>query len=1020
MAQEKINAHGSTIPPGTKTHKNAMKVYSFIFKRVFLVIAVVVSLVINCNPRTKTLTQLDQYCSQMASPSFNSQLVLPLFMDYYQHTQVPDSLILVIDQIIDSLESVRIDLPERNSLTVSQNQYVLDTSLAKLSYSLVLALFQHNDAMINRVKKLATETATRHASLTSNPYWPQHIKNVSAFSKVECEAWLEARHAENQCYVYHTADSSLERARHYGALALQKLAVVPDPRIELDVMQRLIYIHHHNESLYHLAIFLSDYFSQKAESVSYHSRYMALRYHHCFTLGMAGYNDHSIREYDKLLNYVEKNPNTPNLAEYKERTILGKTGILDDQCNLNEMSAVFNSIRVEDFQDTFRQSEYLILHGTFLSHIGELHKSEKLQKRALQIAHNDKNIANEIDALLELATLYRKLTEFDQAKTQLDSIASILLANNNKHKQYYFDLYLNYADLYVNMGKPQLAHEYANMASLRAMERDIPFEKAKSLHSLSRTFMGIGDDSLAIAALEDAYSIFQDYGLTKFSIETQLDLAQNHIKLSHHRPANKSLGIVRNLLEASEEEWYKLEFQALLGEYEFNRGNRQAAVKHSNTYIQLLNQFNKKLLDYDKIKGLNQRTFEVLQKAVFYELQLGRYDSAFVKLEFSKARALQAKRIGKNSSVHNSFLNLEQLHSDMSPRELILSYFVSSDTLFTFAVTRDSLQLFRTKIKKSNLVALSQKYLQTIQQTIKGINILDLDEQFKKTSTLGSELSAILLNDAQLASLFKNADITFIVADDILHSIPFSCLTIPSADTMQFWINESAILNLPSSFFYHHKPHIFTEKYSQKQIIYSIDPGFPGAARLSRFIKKHFSKAQALVLDDEFSKEKVTKTLSNGASIYLFFGHSVPNFRFPDASTIDLCINNTSDSTYRIEAFTIADLKKVDWTAAETVYLIGCETGTGLFYRGSGLASIGEGLLQMGVPEIIASYWKIDEKFAVRQIQRFLLERINQTNSAVALRMAQLEIVDQLKRDQVFQQAHPSLWACLSVFQAYY
>ena len=106
----------------------------------------------------------------------------------------------------------------------------------------------------------------------------------------------------------------------------------------------------------------------------------------------------------------------------------------------------------------------------------------------------------------------------------------------------------------------------------------------------------------------------------------------------------------------------------------------------------------------------------------------------------------------------------------------------------------------------------------------------------------------------------------------------------------------------------------------------------------------------------------------------------------------------------------MADLQKSDWSAAELVWLIGCETAEGKLYQGSGISGLQQSLLALGARSVLASLWKIDAAQAVPQVQWFLNTWSETLDPAAAFSALQRHSIQALRQDNYYRRPHPYLW----------
>jgi CHAT domain-containing protein len=90
---------------------------------------------------------------------------------------------------------------------------------------------------------------------------------------------------------------------------------------------------------------------------------------------------------------------------------------------------------------------------------------------------------------------------------------------------------------------------------------------------------------------------------------------------------------------------------------------------------------------------------------------------------------------------------------------------------------------------------------------------------------------------------------------------------------------------------------------------------------------------------------------------------------------------------------------------ADLIVLSACETGSGKDLRGEGPLGISRGFMALGVPQLVASLWKVEDQATAELMTRFYRQLRNGDRPPEALRLAQLSMM----RDPEW--SDPSFWA---------
>ena len=132
--------------------------------------------------------------------------------------------------------------------------------------------------------------------------------------------------------------------------------------------------------------------------------------------------------------------------------------------------------------------------------------------------------------------------------------------------------------------------------------------------------------------------------------------------------------------------------------------------------------------------------------------------------------------------------------------------------------------------------------------------------------------------------------------------------------------------------------------------------------------------------------------------------HSLMNSREPDFSGIVFSLVDPQGRP-RDGFLRLRDIYNLD-IGARLVVLSACQTGVGKEIRGEGLQGITRGFMSAGVPQLVVSLWKVDDRSTAELMKRFYHQLLEEGNPPMAaLRKAQLSML----RDPFWRQ--PRHWA---------
>jgi CHAT domain-containing protein len=106
----------------------------------------------------------------------------------------------------------------------------------------------------------------------------------------------------------------------------------------------------------------------------------------------------------------------------------------------------------------------------------------------------------------------------------------------------------------------------------------------------------------------------------------------------------------------------------------------------------------------------------------------------------------------------------------------------------------------------------------------------------------------------------------------------------------------------------------------------------------------------------------------------------------------------------------------INLEGTKLVVLSACDTGVGQLQVGEGVAGLRQAFQLAGAEAVVASLWPVADEETATLMGRFFKHQATSRQYADALRQAQLEFMDSLKRER--GAAHPILWAAFSVMSA--
>ena len=945
---------------------------------------------------------------------------------YYLSMSIPDSIQQrvqsEVDTLIKLLETGDLDT---NFAIIDTNVYVLENQLKDVLRNAMIARICGYKQMLQALIKHAKMLANTVDIGTDNSYWCVWVTEVESFNADKAMIWLMADRAERLCTRYHlTAYADAEKYASYG---LQLLQQVKDARLRLDITQRLLIILRRFRCMYDLSYPFAQREIKKADEIKYYLRANGLLFHYATTLWLAGQNHLALKNFLKMIERVEKYSIVPHISWYKKSGYLGTAKANWQLGDYDKVLSICDE--VETFElDYFQKIELHNTRGMAHRNLGNYDNAEQEYNKALDIAVRSKDITNQIYVLQNLGTMCFRLTEYDKAISYYNKAMTLIQENCPQYIESRSGLLICYAEVKAAQNEIESYNHQIQQANDLIQLINLPSVKAELLRSIGRLNMKMQKYQQAYNNFEKSTMIYEDCGLLRAALETKINVVECLISLSKLKEAQNLSNEIYILATDIRDAQRKIDAIGLMAEIAWNNGNIDKAIQKSNQLIKAIESLSTLFSNVDNLTGFRQKIHNYLQNAVIYELKKGRLDSSFIKLDYIKARA--AKNRLNMSSCHTSnsndtsnFVDIEALKTQLNEKELVVNYFVTPDTVYAFVVDQENIKLLKTAIKIEELKNMVNTYIHSIHKTVAVFHDCQSDifsTHYDSVIAVSKGLYKILFGWPDLQVRLQNTEVTYIIPDDFLFRIPFSSLTNSGEKETQFLIQQTAIVNLlGAAFLQSQRDGDVKHDFNNKRVLISVDRRLPGTDELVDCLKKRFPYAEELIIDKpDIKEEDILLKLNQGYAIYIFLGHSAANTKLPDLSFFELTAISRADLSPTTIKISLADLKNIDWCHAEMVFLIGCETAKGKTYRGTGLASIQQGILTCGAKKVLASLWKIDANQTNYQIINFLKSWKEKMCPAIALQDIQIKKIQSLQNDKYYKKPHPYFWGSLTLSQS--
>lgn len=407
---------------------------------------------------------------------------------------------------------------------------------------------------------------------------------------------------------------------------------------------------------------------------------------------------------------------------------------------------------------------------------------------------------------------------------------------------------------------------------------------------------------------------------------------------------------------------------------------------------------------------------DVYDLAINYEYRKGNKEQAFNYSEISRARSLLdslkhgAKLSDEETEVKFSEFaepwKLEEIRQKMDDQAQIVQYSVLEDKVLIWLITKNSFDAVSSPVQSKDLNEKVSSYLDFLSDRTK--------ESFDEEETLSKEIYQILISPIK-TKLDPTKEITF-VPDKFLSRLPFPALISP--ESKKFLVEDFTSFYAPSTNVF-----LISSENAKKQISnrtqeriliignpsfdknqFSDLPSLPSAEREAKKIENLYQNPTVLI-SREAVKDDVKRNFSQ-AEIVHFAGHYVVDPLSPMRSFLLLA---GKDEDARLSNYEL--MKETLSPRLKLIILSACETGVERYYNGEGMIGASRTFLEMRIPLIIASQWRVDSDATEILMSKFHKYRKQESLSSVAaLRRAQLDMLGEQNKDY----KDPFYWAAFA------
>ena len=699
-------------------------------------------------------------------------------------------------------------------------------------------------------------------------------------------------------------------------------------------------------------------------------------------------------------------------ARNRTATILSDLGTVYSELGDRENALKFYNQSLKIYQeigDIRNQTDILNKIGQLYKQLGELEKALEIYHQALKTSQENGFI--ELGSTpRDIGQLYHQLGELEKALHFFQQTLNVRGGS--------FGIYTDLGKLYSDLGDWSNALEFFNKSLM--LPNSSTENKAENLFGIALIERKLGNLDKALTQMEAAISLIEEERASKNSPEARQDFfasKQDYYEfyidlLMELHQQDPSKGYDARAITINERSRARSLLELLAeADTDIRKGVAPELVIQERSLQQQLDAVEQRRVKlYKSDYNLEQKT--AIEREREYLLQ--NYRKVQTKIRETSP--------GYAALTQPQPLTLKEIQQKiLDDRTILLQYSLGKQRSFLWAVTKDSITSYELPPRE------------LIEKTVKRFRRTVINRRTSPNRLLQASESLYQMILAPAASQLGDRRLA-IVADGILHYLPFTALSIPTTATSEAYtplVAKHEIVNLPSAstlailrrgsqqrepapktiaiiadpVFSSEDTRLETstdtprenwEKYILNRAAQQIDIGIwdrlPGTRTEAEAILALVPRSQSsYAFDFGANRAAATNPQLNQYQILHFATHGLLNSINPELSGIVLSMvdekGNSQNGFLRLH-----DVFNLD-IAADLVVLSACKTGLGKQVRGEGLVGLTRGFMYAGAPRVLVSLWNVDDAGTAEMMSIFyrllLTEKLSPTE---ALRAAQKEM----------------------------
>jgi len=655
--------------------------------------------------------------------------------------------------------------------------------------------------------------------------------------------------------------------------------------------------------------------------------------------------------------------------------------------------------------------------------MGKLDSAIHYYKIAARKLLKHKNFSGAIESYINLAGLYEKnYNKLDSAEKYIAEAKAVMQSNSSVDRNITEIYYTHLADFYREQGEEKKAIQFAHKGLLSLGDSSLADTNRFLAPKISLNTIRIATLTLYEAKIEALIGLFE-----KTDHPDELNILEEHFKQydkyflifmnenTNKKKIKNSLASYRNTLDMVIDFYHSSSHlkpgdkKTLFALISRGKGIEMLIEKHQVEFNKLIEKRDTSDFDFMKTKDrifTIENQLEILDKEENADT-IKALNNELVRLRriaILKEAQLKYKAHQNIETIAFGEIEPSNTQKRLDANEAILEYHITDKFIHVNSITKEEYEHFAVDLEN-----IGQKISNVYRSIKTGENeIKELSELYEllikpAEQSIKDKKELIVVADKKLNEipfelfrendnyLLKNYAVSYAYASSLIHSDSGEDATFDSQllGVAPVFDLESQSVAMKADYrnIFEKDPDIFRQGSDQlKSLPYTKTE----IEEIAKIFKDNKEKA-TLLYRNNAQKENLVQHLSKARIIHIAT-HGLLNKSNPYLS--GLALYPDSDTMDRNDVFYHYELYDME-VDADLVVLSACKTGTGEIVEGEGVMALPRGFIHAGVPNVVASLWKVhDEKTKALMVAFYKHLLQDNVSYSEALRQAKLDCIE--------------------------